>query len=112
MLYTGIVRDVSERKMMEKALRDSDRMALIGKMARGIGHDLGNLLFGLNMAASLLDSSPATARRRQGGAVAAGRHGLSGRPSHGLQDAATDALHPGMSQTTRLLDSAAAAALL
>lgn len=49
MLFTGVIRDISERKIMEANLRQADRMALIGTVAAGLGHDIGNLLLLLRM---------------------------------------------------------------
>jgi PAS domain S-box-containing protein len=111
-LFTGIIREVSERKMMEKALRESERMAAIGSMARGIGHDLGNLLNGLNMAACLLDTCPLPPDGVEAVRSLRATTGYLADLSHGLQYAAMDALNPGASQTTRLVDWWPAAASL
>lgn len=43
-LFTGIIRDVSERKLSESRLRENDRMATIGTLAAGLGHDMNNVL--------------------------------------------------------------------
>jgi PAS domain S-box-containing protein len=43
-LFTGIIRDASERKLGESKLRQSDRMATIGTLAAGLGHDMNNVL--------------------------------------------------------------------
>lgn len=43
-LFTGIIRDTSERKMAEARLRESDRLASIGTLAAGLGHDMNNVL--------------------------------------------------------------------
>jgi PAS domain S-box-containing protein len=48
-LFTGIIRDLSERKIMEANLRQADRMAMIGTVAAGLGHDINNLLLLLRM---------------------------------------------------------------
>ncbi len=42
--FTGIVRDISERKAGEAKLRESDRLASIGTLAAGLGHDMNNVL--------------------------------------------------------------------
>ncbi|MDP1660744.1 MAG: ATP-binding protein, partial [Phycisphaerales bacterium] len=53
-LFTGIIRDLSERKIMETNLRQAYRMATIGTVAGGLGHDINNLLFTLRGCTSLL----------------------------------------------------------
>ena len=111
-LFTGIIRDVSERKMMEKALRESDRMAAIGSVAKGIGHDIGNLLNGLNLAAHLLDSCPLPPKGVEAVQSLRATIAYLADLSRGLQHAATDTLNPGASQTTRLADWWPAAAAL
>ena len=111
-LFTGIIRDASERKMMEKALHESDRLAAIGSMARGIGHDLGNLLFGLDMAARLLGTCPLPPDGVEAVQSLRATTGYLADLSRGLQYAAMDALNPGASQTTRLVDWWPAAASL
>jgi len=40
----GVARDITERKKMEKALLDSERLAAIGETAAMVGHDLRNPL--------------------------------------------------------------------
>jgi len=43
-LFTGIIRDISERKLAEARARETDRMASIGTLAAGLGHDMNNVL--------------------------------------------------------------------
>lgn len=43
-LFTGIVRDISDRKLVESRIRESDRLASIGTLAAGLGHDMNNVL--------------------------------------------------------------------
>ena len=111
-LFTGTIRDISDRKLMERMLRDTDRMAAIGKMARGIGHDLGNLLNGLEMAAGLLDTCQLPPDGIEAVQSLRATTGYLADLSRGLQHAAMDALNPGMSQTTRIVDWWPAAAAL
>ena len=46
----GIVRDISERRVLEEALLKSQRMAAIGELAAMVGHDLRNPLAGITGA--------------------------------------------------------------
>jgi two-component system sensor kinase FixL len=43
-LFTGIVRDISERKRMEQELLRASRMELVGQLASGIAHEIGTPL--------------------------------------------------------------------
>lgn len=57
-LFTGVIRDLSERKTMEANLRQADRLATIGAVAGGLGHDINNLLFTLRMGTDVLGRCP------------------------------------------------------
>ena len=43
-LFTGIIRDISDRKLAEARARENDRMVSIGTLAAGLGHDMNNVL--------------------------------------------------------------------
>ena len=43
-MFTGIIRDTSIQKLGEARLRESDRLASIGTLAAGLGHDMNNVL--------------------------------------------------------------------
>lgn len=50
----GVVRGITERKRMEKALLEAERLATIGETAAMVGHDLRNPLQGITSAAYVL----------------------------------------------------------
>jgi PAS domain S-box-containing protein len=56
-LFTGIVRDISERKDAELKLRQADRMASIGTLAAGLGHDMNNVLLPVRARLNALTAS-------------------------------------------------------
>lgn len=66
-IYTAILRDVSEERELQRVVRERERLADIGAITAKIVHDLGNPLAALSMQAQLLlrrarrgDFSPVT----------------------------------------------------
>ena len=58
-LFTGRVRDISERKRTDAALREAQKLDSLGVLAGGIAHDFNNLLVGIIGNAGLaLDDLP------------------------------------------------------
>ncbi len=60
-LFVGIIRDISARKEAEHKLRESERLASIGTLAAGLGHDMNNVLLPVRARLNAL-SAPDTAR--------------------------------------------------
>lgn len=52
--YQGILRDITEKKELERQLFQSQKMQSIGLLAGGIAHDLNNVLTPITMAIQLL----------------------------------------------------------
>ncbi len=62
---TWIIRDVTERRRIQAALRKTERMAIIGNLAAGLAHDMTNLVTPIGLALSSLerDDLPEPGRR-------------------------------------------------
>jgi PAS domain S-box-containing protein len=65
-LFTGIVRDISERKRTDEALREAQKLESLAVLAGGIAHDFNNLLVAILGNASLaLEDLPAHSPARE-----------------------------------------------
>lgn len=54
-LFTGIVRDLTEQKRLEKQVLQTERLATIGKMAAKVAHEIRNPLSSISLNAELLE---------------------------------------------------------
>jgi two-component system, cell cycle sensor histidine kinase and response regulator CckA len=51
----AVVRDVSERKAMERSFREGENLRVVGQIARGVAHDFNNQLAGIVGSATFLE---------------------------------------------------------
>ena len=56
-VFTGIIRDITERKRTEAQLNESRRLASIGEMAAGVAHEINNPLAAIILASDFLSKS-------------------------------------------------------
>lgn len=54
-LFTGIARDISEQKSLQDQILQSERLAIIGKMAAKVAHEIRNPLSSISLNAELLE---------------------------------------------------------
>jgi PAS domain S-box-containing protein len=74
-LFTGVMRDITERRATEARLRQSDRLTSLGTLAAGLGHDMNNVLFPVraHLNALLADAARSGAADRQEHVMQIGR---------------------------------------
>lgn len=64
-LFTGFLRDLSDRKRLEEQVRRSQKLDAVGQLASGVAHEFNNLLTVINgYTDALLDRLPAEDLRR------------------------------------------------
>ncbi|MFC1619725.1 PAS domain S-box protein [Candidatus Neomarinimicrobiota bacterium] len=63
--YQGIIRDITERKELERQLFQAQKMESIGMIAGGIAHDLNNVLTPITISIQLLRDKLTDQRRQQ-----------------------------------------------
>lgn len=57
--FTGVVRDISERKDMQAKLSQAERLAAVGELAAGVAHEINNPINTIiNSAQLMLDGEP------------------------------------------------------
>jgi len=55
--FTGLIRDISERRQIEKQLTRAERLNSIGTLAAGLGHDMNNILLPVRARLDLIQRS-------------------------------------------------------
>lgn len=85
---TCIIRDITLRKASEDRMREADRLASIGTLAAGLGHDMNNMLFPIRAHVNGLE-----ARSIAGDAGAVEQHFLQIRESVAYLQHLADSLH-------------------
>ena len=101
---TGIVRDITEHKNLEKALHEKDRLAAIGATAGMVGHDIRNPLQAITGDLYLIEQEINTNRNCESRDIAESIHNINENISYvnkivsDLQDY-TKAIAPTLTET-------------
>lgn len=85
---TCIIRDTTLRKAVEDRVREADRLASIGTLAAGLGHDMNNMLFPIRAHVNGLE-----ARAMSGNPAAVEQHFMQIRESLAYLQHLADSLH-------------------
>ena len=86
--FTAVLRDLSARKAAEARVRETDRLAVIGTLAAGLGHDMNNVMLPIRAHLNAI----AAAAKRQGSGDR-DMHIAEIRESLGYLQHLADALH-------------------
>lgn len=75
--YSAILRDITARKAAESRMRDADRLAVLGTLAAGLGHDMNNVLLPMRAHVNALGATKRLADADRTAHVDRVRAGLS-----------------------------------